>query len=102
MLASVQQQLRDAQTSMVQSQEREAALQQDLSQAQQRLAQAEQRPVDELKRETFTVRKTSSLLGRYTTPDEVANLICYVCSPASIATNGASLRVDGGIVRNYI
>ncbi len=68
----------------------------------QRLAQAERRTVDELKRETFTVRKTSSLLGRYSTPEEVANLICYVCSPASTATNGASLRVDGGIVRNYI
>ena len=40
-LASVQQQLRDAQTSLVQGQEREAALQQDLSQAQQRLAEAE-------------------------------------------------------------
>ena len=41
MLASVQQQLRNAQTSMVQGQDREAALQQDLSQAQQRLARAE-------------------------------------------------------------
>ena len=40
MLASVQQQLRDAQTSMVRGQEREAALQQELSQTQQRLAQA--------------------------------------------------------------
>lgn len=66
------------------------------------LARNEGRSVDELKRETFTVRKTSSLLGRYTTPEEVANLICYVCSPASAATNGASLRADGGIVRNYI
>ena len=41
MLASVQQQLRDAQTSMVRGQEREAALQQELSQTQQRLARAE-------------------------------------------------------------
>ncbi len=67
-----------------------------------RLAETEGRPVDELKKETFTMRKTSSLLGRYTTPEEVANLICYVCSPASVGTNGASLRVDGGIIRNYI
>ena len=41
MLASVQQQLRDAQTLLVQGQERDVALQQDLSQAQQRLARAE-------------------------------------------------------------
>jgi NAD(P)-dependent dehydrogenase (short-subunit alcohol dehydrogenase family) len=30
----------------------------------------------------------------------VANLICYVCSKASSPTNGAALRVDGGIVTN--
>ena len=41
MLASVQQQLRDAQTLLVQGQERDVALQQDLSQTQQRLARAE-------------------------------------------------------------
>jgi NAD(P)-dependent dehydrogenase (short-subunit alcohol dehydrogenase family) len=29
----------------------------------------------------------------------VANLIVYVCSPAASATNGAALRVDGGVVR---
>ncbi len=67
-----------------------------------RLAVAEGRPVAELRNETFTVRKTSSLSRRYTTPEEGANLICYVCSPASVGTNGASRRVDGGIVRNYI
>ena len=66
------------------------------------LARNEGRSVDGPKRETFTVRKTSSLLGRYTTLEEVADLICYVCSPTSVTTNGASLRADGGIVRNYI
>ncbi|HKF94585.1 MAG TPA: SDR family oxidoreductase, partial [Gammaproteobacteria bacterium] len=35
-------------------------------------------------------------------PDEVANMICYVCSPASSATNGAALQVDGGAVRTII
>jgi NAD(P)-dependent dehydrogenase (short-subunit alcohol dehydrogenase family) len=33
-------------------------------------------------------------------PEEIANLICYLCSKASSATNGAALRVDGGIVTN--
>ena len=33
-------------------------------------------------------------------PEEIANLICYVCSKASSATNGAALRADGGIVTN--
>lgn len=55
---------------------------------------------DEVARRTFTERRPASLLQRYATPEEVANLICYVCSKASSATNGAALRVDGGIVTN--
>jgi NAD(P)-dependent dehydrogenase (short-subunit alcohol dehydrogenase family) len=39
-------------------------------------------------------------LQRFAKPEEVANLICYLCSKASSATNGAALRVDGGIVTN--
>ncbi len=55
---------------------------------------------DELAARTFTERRPASLLQRYATPEEVANLICYVCSKAASATNGAALRVDGGIVTN--
>jgi NAD(P)-dependent dehydrogenase (short-subunit alcohol dehydrogenase family) len=56
--------------------------------------------VDELAKRTFTERRPASLLQRYASPEEIANLICYVCSKASSATNGASLRADGGIVTN--
>jgi NAD(P)-dependent dehydrogenase (short-subunit alcohol dehydrogenase family) len=55
---------------------------------------------DELAARTFTERRPASLLQRYATPEEIANLICYVCSKASSATNGAALRADGGIVTN--
>ena len=56
--------------------------------------------VDDLTSRMFTERRPASLLQRYATPEEVANLICYLCSKASSATNGAALRVDGGIVTN--
>jgi NAD(P)-dependent dehydrogenase (short-subunit alcohol dehydrogenase family) len=56
--------------------------------------------VEDLAARTFTERRLMSLLQRYATPEEVANLICYVCSKASSATNGAALRADGGIVTN--
>ena len=56
--------------------------------------------VEDLKARTFTERRPSSLLQRYATPEEVANMICYVCSKAASATNGAALRVEGGIVTN--
>jgi NAD(P)-dependent dehydrogenase (short-subunit alcohol dehydrogenase family) len=55
---------------------------------------------DELAARTFTERRPASLLQRYATPEEAANLICYVCSKAASATNGAALRADGGIVTN--
>ena len=45
--------------------------------------------VEDLKTRTFTERRPSSLLQRYASTDEVANMICYVCSKASSATNGA-------------
>ena len=43
--------------------------------------------------------RPTSLLGRLATSDEVANLIVYLCSGQASATTGASLRVDGGVVR---
>jgi NAD(P)-dependent dehydrogenase (short-subunit alcohol dehydrogenase family) len=55
---------------------------------------------EDLASRTFTERRPSSLLQRYATPEEIANLVCYVCSKASSATNGAVLRADGGIVTN--
>jgi NAD(P)-dependent dehydrogenase (short-subunit alcohol dehydrogenase family) len=52
-----------------------------------------------MEREFFTHARPSSLLRRFASPEEVANLIVYVCSAAASATNGAALRVDGGVVR---
>jgi NAD(P)-dependent dehydrogenase (short-subunit alcohol dehydrogenase family) len=63
-------------------------------------AEAAGTTVDDLVQRTFTERRPASLLQRYAKPEEIANLICYICSKASSATNGAALRVDGGIVTN--
>jgi NAD(P)-dependent dehydrogenase (short-subunit alcohol dehydrogenase family) len=53
----------------------------------------------ESERDFFTHARPTSILQRFTTPEEVANLIVYVCGTKSSATNGAALRVDGGVVR---
>jgi NAD(P)-dependent dehydrogenase (short-subunit alcohol dehydrogenase family) len=45
-----------------------------------------------------TMRPTS-LINRFATTDEVANMVVYVCSEQASATSGAALRVDGGVVR---
>ncbi len=43
--------------------------------------------------------RPTSLLGRLTTPIEVANLIVYLASEQASGTTGAAMRVDGGVVR---
>jgi NAD(P)-dependent dehydrogenase (short-subunit alcohol dehydrogenase family) len=42
------------------------------------------------------------LVRRFIQPEEVASMVAYVCSPLSAATNGAALRVDGGVVRSLV
>lgn len=49
--------------------------------------------------EFFKKARPTSLLQRFADPQEVANMIVYVASPLSSATNGAALRVDGGVVK---
>jgi len=56
-------------------------------------------PFAEFEKEFFKKHRPSSLLQRFATPEEVANLVVYLSSPLSSATNGAALRVDGGVVR---
>ena len=56
-------------------------------------------PFAEFEKEFFASVRPTSLLKRFATTEEVANLVVYVCSPLSSATNGAALRVDGGVLR---
>jgi NAD(P)-dependent dehydrogenase (short-subunit alcohol dehydrogenase family) len=42
--------------------------------------------------------RSSSIIRRAATPEEVANMVVYVCSPQASATTGSALRVDGGVV----
>jgi NAD(P)-dependent dehydrogenase (short-subunit alcohol dehydrogenase family) len=46
--------------------------------------------------------RPTSLLRRFATPEEVANMIVYLASPLSAATSGAVLRADGGVVRSVV
>jgi len=43
-----------------------------------------------------------SLIQRFASVQEVANMVVYVCSTQASATNGAALRVEGGIVRTIV
>ncbi|MBW2960313.1 SDR family NAD(P)-dependent oxidoreductase [Mesonia aestuariivivens] len=53
----------------------------------------------EIEEEFFKSERPSSIIQRFADPQEVANMVAYVASPLSSATNGASLRVEGGVVK---
>ncbi len=65
---------------------------------------AKQRGMDRsvVEAEFFKTGRPSSLLKRFATVEEVANMIVYVCSPLASATNGAALRVDGGVIQAIV
>jgi NAD(P)-dependent dehydrogenase (short-subunit alcohol dehydrogenase family) len=68
----------------------------------QRLAQSKGVDFATMEREFFATARPSSLLRRFAKPEEVAAMIVYVCSGRASATNGAALRVDGGVVRAVV
>lgn len=45
-----------------------------------------------------TLVRESSLIERFIEPDEIANLVTYLASAKSSATNGAAVRADGGVL----
>jgi NAD(P)-dependent dehydrogenase (short-subunit alcohol dehydrogenase family) len=66
----------------------------------QQLAREQGITLEEIERQFFKNTRPSSLIKRFIQPEEVASLVVYVCSPLSAATNGAALRVDGGVLRS--
>ena len=63
------------------------------------MAKQQNKSKAEIEKEFFKNVRPSSLLKRFATVDEVAAMATYVASELSSATNGAALRVDGGVVR---
>ena len=65
---------------------------------------AKQRSISEeqVESEFFQTVRPSSLLKRFTTTDEIANMVAFLCSEASSATNGAAVRADGGCIKSIL
>jgi NAD(P)-dependent dehydrogenase (short-subunit alcohol dehydrogenase family) len=64
------------------------------------LAKQSGKSVSEIEKEFFLNVRPTSLIKRFARTDEVAAMVAFVCSPLSSATNGAALRVDGGVVKS--
>jgi NAD(P)-dependent dehydrogenase (short-subunit alcohol dehydrogenase family) len=68
----------------------------------EQIAQGQGIDAAQVETEFFKTQRPTSLIRRFASPEEVANMVVYICSPAASATNGAALRVDGGVVKSIV
>lgn len=65
------------------------------------MAEVEDSTAEEMKVAYFADGEgQSSLLQRWAEPREIADVVAFLCSPRASAINGASSRVDGGMIRS--
>jgi NAD(P)-dependent dehydrogenase (short-subunit alcohol dehydrogenase family) len=56
------------------------------------------KPIEEVAADFVKAHRSTSIIQRAATVEEVANIVAYLASPLASATTGASVRVDGGVV----
>jgi NAD(P)-dependent dehydrogenase (short-subunit alcohol dehydrogenase family) len=64
------------------------------------LAQSRKMSTQAMEKEFFQHMRPTSLLQRFITPEEIANMVTYLASPLSAGTNGSAVRVDGGVIKS--
>ncbi|MGV3559109.1 SDR family NAD(P)-dependent oxidoreductase [Larkinella arboricola] len=55
--------------------------------------------VEEMEKDFFKNARPTSIIKRFATTQEIANMVAYLVSPLASATNGAAIRVDGGVTK---
>ncbi|ACT94621.1 SDR family NAD(P)-dependent oxidoreductase [Dyadobacter fermentans] len=66
------------------------------------LGEANNMSAEEAEKDFFKNARPTSLLQRFASVEEIANLVTYVASPLSSGTNGSALKVDGGVAKFII
>lgn len=66
------------------------------------LSKANNKSVDEVEKDFFKNMRPTSLLQRFASVEEIADTVVYYSSPLASATNGASIRVEGGLIKSIL
>lgn len=66
------------------------------------LAKDQNKSIEEVESDFFTTMRPTSIIQRFLTTDEVANMITYLSSPLAAATNGAAIRAEGGLLKGAV
>ena len=65
-------------------------------------ARAAGKTVEEIETEFFRLYRPTTLINRFTSAEEVANLAVYLCGTGASGTTGAAMKVDGGVVNQIM
>lgn len=66
------------------------------------LSKANNQSIEEVEKDFFKNMRPTSLLQRFASIEEIANTVVYYSSPLASATNGAAIRVEGGLIRSIL
>lgn len=66
------------------------------------LSKSQNKSKKEVEKDFFTHMRPTSIIQRFAAPDEIANMVVYLCSTLASATNGAALRVEGGVLKGVV
>jgi NAD(P)-dependent dehydrogenase (short-subunit alcohol dehydrogenase family) len=66
------------------------------------LSKKDGKTIAEVEKDFFKNMRPTSLLQRFESVEEIANTTVYFSSPLASGTNGASIRVEGGLIRSIL
>ncbi len=66
------------------------------------IARQQNSTFEEMEKQFFQNMRPTSLLQRFASTEEVANMVVYLVSPLAAATNGAAIHVEGGLVKSIL
>jgi len=66
------------------------------------LSKSQNKSKEDVEKDFFTHMRPTSIIQRFTSTDEIANMVVYLCSTLASATNGAAIRVEGGLLKGVV
>jgi NAD(P)-dependent dehydrogenase (short-subunit alcohol dehydrogenase family) len=66
------------------------------------MAKEQQKTKEQVEEDFFKTIRPTSIIQRFLSTDEVANMVVYLSSPLASATNGAAIRAEGGLLKGAV
>jgi NAD(P)-dependent dehydrogenase (short-subunit alcohol dehydrogenase family) len=66
------------------------------------MAKEQQKTKEQIEEDFFKTIRPTSIIQRFLSTDEVANMVVYLSSPLASATNGAAIRAEGGLLKGAV